>query len=509
MKGDFTRDTFDPRKHFSRILMQQGRVQLDADWNEQTAILLHYLRTLAKDVLGPSAGPLGRDLGFEIITEGTPGLDAKLLDIEPDDETRRRALKDAIAQGDMLISPGRYYVDGILVENERAILYTEQLGYPFNDLTKLDALEGWDSGLLFYLDVWERHITYVEDDRVREVALGGPDTCSRAQVVWQLKARLDRDVPVGFNCTEVSEWLSQWPSLGTGKLRARARLDKPPTELCVIPPESRYRGAENQLYRVEVHRGGAATGGSDSATFKWSRENGAVTFPIRTLTGTTAALESLGRDLHLSLNLGDWVEVVDDGIAVGETAGPLAQVDTVNRDDLSVRLTPAVGTSPLGSYGEADVESKHPLLRRWDHQADPKVFGGALQITEQEDSDDGVKAGWIDLEDSVQVWFAKDGEYRVGDYWIIPARVATGDIEWPDELDSSGNRKLSDGNPIGAALAPHGPQHHYTPILLVTSPGNTASDCRCPINHLPCVTPNQQPTVPVRRSRKRRGVSRR
>ena len=34
-RGDFTRDTFNPLKHFSRVLMQQGRVQLDADWNEQ------------------------------------------------------------------------------------------------------------------------------------------------------------------------------------------------------------------------------------------------------------------------------------------------------------------------------------------------------------------------------------------------------------------------------------------------------------------------------------------
>jgi hypothetical protein len=33
-RGDFTRDTFNPLKNFSRVLMQQGRVQLDADWNE-------------------------------------------------------------------------------------------------------------------------------------------------------------------------------------------------------------------------------------------------------------------------------------------------------------------------------------------------------------------------------------------------------------------------------------------------------------------------------------------
>ena len=43
LRGDITRDTFDPSKHFSRVLMQQGRVQLDADWNEQISILVHYL----------------------------------------------------------------------------------------------------------------------------------------------------------------------------------------------------------------------------------------------------------------------------------------------------------------------------------------------------------------------------------------------------------------------------------------------------------------------------------
>ena len=38
MKGDFTRFSFDPAKHYSGVRMQQGRVQLDADWNEQQSI---------------------------------------------------------------------------------------------------------------------------------------------------------------------------------------------------------------------------------------------------------------------------------------------------------------------------------------------------------------------------------------------------------------------------------------------------------------------------------------
>ena len=52
MKGDFSRDTFDAGKHYSRVLIQQGRVQLDADWNEQQSIYQHRMITEARDVIG-------------------------------------------------------------------------------------------------------------------------------------------------------------------------------------------------------------------------------------------------------------------------------------------------------------------------------------------------------------------------------------------------------------------------------------------------------------------------
>src|SRR5260370_31162290 len=63
-RGDFTRDTFYAFKHFSRVLMQQGRVHLDADWNEQTSILLRYLQALAADLIGPHGGPMDPDGTF-------------------------------------------------------------------------------------------------------------------------------------------------------------------------------------------------------------------------------------------------------------------------------------------------------------------------------------------------------------------------------------------------------------------------------------------------------------
>src|SRR5437899_2674137 len=69
-RGDVSRDTFDRTKHFSRVLMQQGRVQLDADWNEQGDILTHYLRSLATDLIGAHGGSETAP-GFAIITTET------------------------------------------------------------------------------------------------------------------------------------------------------------------------------------------------------------------------------------------------------------------------------------------------------------------------------------------------------------------------------------------------------------------------------------------------------
>jgi hypothetical protein len=65
-RGDFSRFPFDPKKHWSAVLMQQGRVQLDSDWNAQVDILDHRLRTGAADLVGPAGGPAG-NTGFEIL----------------------------------------------------------------------------------------------------------------------------------------------------------------------------------------------------------------------------------------------------------------------------------------------------------------------------------------------------------------------------------------------------------------------------------------------------------
>src|SRR4030095_4692399 len=93
MKGDFSRRTFDRARHYSGVLMQQGRVQLDADWNEQLAIQRHRDYAEAEDVIGACGGPK-YNAGF-------------LVQPAPDG-------------ADLIVFPGRYYVHGRLCELEAA-----------------------------------------------------------------------------------------------------------------------------------------------------------------------------------------------------------------------------------------------------------------------------------------------------------------------------------------------------------------------------------------------------
>jgi hypothetical protein len=91
----------------------------------------------------------------------------------------------------------------------------------------------------------------------------------------------------------------------------------------------------------------------------------------------------------------------------------------------------------------------HALLRRWD-QRQPHLHDGAVPVTE---------GAWLELEVGVQVQFASEGTYRTGDYWLIPARTLTADIEWP--VDAAGRPLL---------LPPMGEPAHYAPLARVTGP---------------------------------------
>ncbi|MFI2346417.1 DUF6519 domain-containing protein [Streptomyces sp. NPDC019443] len=407
MAGDYSSVGFDVYKHFSGVLMQQGRVQLDRDWNEQADILRHLLRSLATDLIGPHGGP---GTGFAI-----------------------GALSDV--PRDLTIAPGHYYVDGILCENDGVrdsskfplvpYRYSRQPDHP--SPPELEA----NGEYLVYLDVWEREVIALQDDDIREAALGGPDTTARSKVVWQVKALSVKDA-TDFDPDRPDHYLRAKLPASTGRLRARARPQRTSDDPCIASPDARYRGPENQLYRIEIHRAGTP----GQATFTWSRDNASVVFAVSHVADRSVTLESLGRDEQSSLRPGDRVEVLDDDYILQGRPGPLFRVDDVSTVD---RLVILDGRPP-----QADP-SRHPLVRRWDHRKPDGVnlVDGALPL----------RAGkWLDLEDGVQVWFEAGGTYRSGDHWLVAARTATGDLVWPGPPDHPEYR------------SPLGVRHHYAPL---------------------------------------------
>lgn len=408
MKGDFSRQTFSQGKHYSAVLLQQGRVQLDADWNESQAIHEHRSETMTRDVVGFSGAPTNEP-GFQIQV----GQDGVTL----------------------VIGRGRYYVDGIVCENDAAVSYTAQPDLP-GARSAVEVLR--DSNALFglvYLEVWKRHLTALDDAAMRESALGGPDTTTRLKTVWQVKV-----LPVKTPASGVvgpDTFFEEWIQLLTppaGALSARARPVAGSDNPCVIPPSAGYRGLENQLYRVEIHKGGVLGDPAKAPTFKWSRDNGTVVTTIERLSGQEVTVRDLGPDEVLGFSGGQWVEIIDDAAELNRFPGQLIQIDSVNRATRVIKLVSA----PIGSMNMA----AHPKLRRWD-----SVNEIAISIP-------ATNEGFLSLESGLEVKFA-GGSFVTGDYWLIPARTAingeTGTIEWP----------------FTAPQPPHGLERHFARLALL------------------------------------------
>ena len=507
--GDISRRTFDPKKHYSGVLQQQGRVQVDADWNEQLAIQHHRTQTETVDVIGQCGAPRNGG-GFKIeaapngadvtISPGRIYVGGLLCELES------TAVAVTFTQGDQAVPPNQAIVASLIVDGRalqsgqwvtisaanqpdkllqitavsglalsfdadvtayrsagatirRVTTYLTQPDFPNPDFSTVASspptspptgqkvLNLSDGVYLVYLDAWQREVTALDDPRIREVALGGPDTATRLRTVWQV-----RFLPVKSNAnaapsceTDFPEW-NALIAPATGRLNARTKVAEDPKDPCLLPPGAGYRRLENQLYRVEVH----TSGSRDTATFKWSRDNATVETIIEQIAGNVITVTDVGRDEVLGFANGQWVEMVDDESELKSAPRPLVQISNV--DKATRRLT--LSSSLASLAGRTRLK-----LRRWDQSGNTASAAGVK-----------LAADWLELESGVQVLFA-EGTYRAGDYWLIPARTATGDVEWPPF-------EVPNNNPI--PQPPAGVRHHFCRLALAEVKGRTISlrDCR-------------------------------
>jgi hypothetical protein len=401
MAGDYTRFTFKPQRDYSGIFKQQGRVDLDADFNEYIEIIDRHWRSETLDIVNHCVVPNTTPDAFLVIPTAMGAFD---------------------------IGIGRMYVDGIQVENHglpplefqsdlgnevgtNPIHYNNQPFLPNPLPPPLAATLGTSD--LVYIDVWQREVTVLEDPSLREIALGGPDTTTRVQSAWQVRVLQN----VGdHGC---GDDIAAWDALtapSAGRLSVSAVAPPASDDPCIISPAGGYRGLENRLYRVEIHTTGPIGGG---AKFKWSRNNATIASTISAIPSPTQiTVQQVGRDQVLRFEIGNFIEITDDFREFQGLTGHMAQITAIDEANRILDFIPAIPAAI--NLNPADP-SRHTRVRRWDQTINVDA-NGLLDVT----------PGLIDIEDGIQVQFSLNpavGNFKVGDFWVFAARTADGSVE--------------------------------------------------------------------------------
>ncbi|WP_208348209.1 DUF6519 domain-containing protein, partial [Aetokthonos hydrillicola] len=384
MKGDFTRFTFQPQKHYNSVWMQQGRLQLDADWNEMINIQNYLRQSQSQDMIG-GYGVSKTTGGFQITPDGK----------------------------DLRISPGHVYVNGILCELEKEVKYTQQDDHPSAIVSDIGGLKK-AAYYLAYLDVWQRHITAVDDPNIQEVALGGLDTSTRSKTIWQVRL-----LEIGLEKPSADKKPGDL-------LQQKLERANPEKRQVYLNVSGKYTGSENFLYRVEIHQPGAL----GTATFKWSRNNATLVRTIAKIVAKTITLNSTGSESTQSFEAGQWVEIIDEVQELNNQPGRLVQLQSVSGNKLEI----------LGDPLDAALAQQKLKIRGWDNK----------------NSEIATLADEWEIEQGIKIKFASENNslFQTGDYWLIPVRNTsnsnTNNIEW---LDSQ--------------QLPLGIKHDYFPLVLL------------------------------------------
>lgn len=584
MKGDFTRSTFRPAKHYTSVRMQQGRLQLDSDWNEQADIQNYLRRAQVTDMIGSGSGAskvdpitgLPSTNNFQpcrIITALPKDPDSGAKPDASDQETTPNAKPEA---SDIALLPGHFYTNGVLCELAPGSLFSfahsdklapnqlEILGSLTIDGRRLQVgdwlikvetnsqnqpeaesqgqpdkpLQGWQiteidtktrvitvkgsldtllskpgdtseagnpqvqaeevklrrvityssqpdfptqntsadlatlvpGNYLAYLDVWERHITAMDDPVIREVALDVPDTTTRTQTVWQLKLRpTESSLEPALAAKDLpgtSEDLPQdWQDF---EKTERQRM--PLMNARLSPTQGRGQSGlansrlKNHLYRVEIHYDtGTNPGSQNTVSFKWSRDNGSVSSEIlRIENGDTIRIPKSSQSIWENSTPGQWLEILTKAQELNGEPGIMVPLRRV--------INTKIEFDPSGLVGTLAPEDAY-RVRRWDHTQN-QFPQGSIPL----------KPGpseWIELEDGIQVRFGQNESadtsnfietaYRTGDYWQIPARAANNAIEWPtdqadDDVTLVDGQAATVSQPI--AQPAQGVEHNYALIAI-------------------------------------------
>lgn len=473
MGSDKTRITYNEAQQYRTVVMQQGRVTLDADWNEAQQIHEETLLHETLDIVGPSGTP---DDGYAVVETGQPTEPAFDLFVG--------------AKG----AAGTMYVGGLRVWLRDQVHYSNQSDWLDHtsdpDWVDISQSEFDPRNEYVYLLLREQEVSAVEDAELRELALGGPDTAARTRL-------LQHFVRLKTKATDCAGALAEakqgWASKGlifdpvTMRLNSASRLQVnfettlTKENLCEPEAHGGYLGAENQLIRVQVVAYDAKT---DQYTLLWGYDNASFLYRV-TLDPDKTTLTLAPRpvdDAHFPL-AGQAVEVLRaaarlaNGEYVAAANGQAFTLDQAYDPDQGQVVLPSALAAP---YTESS-ETPRLFLRAWGppplaFTAGNKVSlpGTGLQIT---------------------LTAPANKRLHVGDYWIFAVRPNTA-------ADPEASTTLYPPRYLDVTVAqpPEGPRLWACPLAVITWTSNSdsghiykvAEDCREHFDNLVKLTKRKQ-----------------
>lgn len=460
MGSDRARISYDATRKWRGLVAQQGRVTVEADWNEASAIQAAEDRAVILDVVGPVGTPNG---GYAVSAPaGPPGS----------------------GQAGLSVGPGTLYLGGERLDLAAAVDVAHQPDW-------LDPISGtlWvaptaarepapGGNELVYLLAIEQEVSALEDPALADVALGGPDTMQRLRVLQ----RFVRWSTEATTCTQAwSEVQQAWDGMGltfdaaSMRLHSRAALevgfvtDPPPPSACQPVATGGYLGAENQLIRVQI----ASVDEKGVPTIVWGFDDATYLYELTTAQpdnsgGLVLTLAKPPVDNFHNPVTGQAVELLRDAASLtpadpssptadGFIAAAAGPVFALSRGyDVSSGTVSVVGSLPAG-YQDA----KQLYLRVWQSSmpvpaGTPVTLAGAGATT------------------GVTVTLSSSGGFHPGDYWCFAVRPSVPNLIYPARYGV-------------APQPPEGARVLACPIALVTgaSAGTPAvSSCIPPFDNL-------------------------
>ena len=458
MGSDRARISYDKSREYRSVVAQQGRVTLEADVNEEVVIASEALRYETIDIIGPTGTP---DNGYLVSVD---------------------------AAGNLTVGPGIMYVGGwrmrfrqpVPVANQPEWIDQPPLAWTQNPKPALYVIA---------LLVTEQEVQAVEDQALREVALGGPDTAARTRLMQHIVA-----VPTDDDtCAAVlKDWDRTLKPLGLALHPDTLALDfdaafqvsfyppAGPADPCCPPAQGGYLGADNQLVRVTVTSYDTAT---HTGTLLWGWNNASFLYRA-TLVDPTAnpqilTLSPAPVDSEHTPQINQVIEVLRSTMELGNPAdlnfiaAPEGDVITLVSagtvfDPTTNQLTLPAGTMLPGDYA---TDTNPLFVRLWQAEV-PFTDGTPAQL----DQVSGLAV-------TINMAALPSGPLEARPFWDFAVRPNTPQQVYPQRY-------------LESSQGPTGPRRWLTDLAIIEATGfnpttgrpggiTVVADCRVHFNPLP------------------------